>query len=441
MNVVPIFWAIAVALLAITVAVIVWPLLRRTNAAAPSEDAARTAVYRDAKRQLDDDRAAGVLDDAGHAAGVAELAQRLGVELDAPAEAAPTTMSRARIIAALVAVAVVPLGAIGLYAAVGAPEALRPMAAAPREAPNDQQIVAMVESLAAKMKANPGDPKGWRLLARSYAALGRYAESAQAYGEAARRGGEDADVLADWAESLALAQNQVISGEPETLARRALALDDRHPKALALVATAAVERGDFDGSLALWRRLYAQFAPTSEDATRTLAAINEVERMRDKAAASGAPRASGNVAGAARPPAPADARRAPSTASAAPPAAAGAQASNTAITGRVEIAAAMAGRVAAGDTVYVYARVADGPRRPLAVQRTAAGTWPLAFRLDDTMTMAGGPPLSSAASVVVEARVSHTGEATPRSGDLTGRSAPVAPGTHDLRIVIDQVVP
>jgi len=440
MNVVPIFWAIAVALLAITVAVIVWPLLRRTTASAPSEDSARTAVYRDAKRQLDDDRATGVLDDAAHAAGVAELAQRLGVELDAPVEAAPTTMSRARIAAAIAAIAVIPLGAIGLYVAVGAPEALRPTAAAPREAVNDKQILAMVESLAGKMKANPGDPKGWRLLARSYAALGRYAESAQAYGEAVRRGGEDADVLADWAESLALAQNQVISGEPDALARRALALDDRHPKALALVATAAVERGDFDGSLALWRRLYAEFPPTSEDAARTLAAINEVERMRDKAAASGA---AGNVAGAPRPAAAPDVRPAPapSTGSAAPAAPAGADASRTAITGRVEVAPAIAARVAAGDTVYVYARVADGPRRPLAVQRTAAGSWPLAFRLDDTMTMAGGPPLSSAASVVVEARVSHTGEATPRSGDLTGRSAPVAPGTRDLRIVIDQVVP
>lgn len=435
MNVVPIFWAIAIALLAITVTVVVWPLLRRTTALGPSEEAARTAVYRDAKRQLDDDRAAGVLDDAGYAAGVTDLAQRLGVELDAPPDAPPAPMTRGRLVAAMVAIAVIPLGAIGLYVAVGAPEALRPVAAT-RAAPNDQQIVAMVESLAGKMKANPGDPKGWRLLARSYAALGRYADSAKAYGEAARRGGEDADVLSDWAESLALAQNQVISGEPEALARRALALDDRHPKALALVATAAVERGDFAGSLALWRRLYAQFPPTSEDAARTLAAISEVERMRDKAAGGGVP---GSGVGAAAPAAPAAA--APAAPVAAPPATGSADAARAAIIGSVELAPPLAGRVSAGDTVYVYARVADGPRRPLAVQRTAAGAWPLAFRLDDSMTMAGGPPLSSAASVVVEARVSHSGEATPRSGDLTGRSAPVAPGTRDLRIVIDQVVP
>src|SRR5690349_22103390 len=110
MNVVPIFWAIAVALLAITVTVVVWPLLRRTTALGPSEDAARTAVYRDAKRQLDDDRAAGVLDDAGYAAGVTDLAQRLGVELNAPADAPPAPMTRGRLVAAMVAIAVIPLG-------------------------------------------------------------------------------------------------------------------------------------------------------------------------------------------------------------------------------------------------------------------------------------------------------------------------------------------
>ena len=90
MNVVPVFWTIALALLAVTVAVIVWPLLRRTSVAAPSEDAARTAVYRDQKRQLDDELASGALDESSHRTAVAELAQRLGVELDAPV-AGPAT--------------------------------------------------------------------------------------------------------------------------------------------------------------------------------------------------------------------------------------------------------------------------------------------------------------------------------------------------------------
>ena len=416
MNVVPVFWAFALALLAVTVVVIVWPLLRRTSAAAPSEDAARAAVYRDQKRQLDDDLATGALDEAAHTSALAELAQRLGIELDAPEIPPSTAMPRGRFIAALAAVAIIPIGAIGLYVAVGTPEALRPGVAA-RERPSDQEIVAMVESLAAKMQANPADPKGWRLLGRSYAALGRYDDSAKAYAEATRRGGDDADVLADWAESLALARNQVISGEPEALARRALAMNDRHPKALALLATGALERGDFDTSVALWRRLYEQFPPASQDAARTLAAIGEVERLRADAAkgtAASAPSKNGSAT---------------------------ASASAAMITGSVELAPALAARVAAGDTVYIFARAADGPRRPLAVQRVPAGRWPLAFRLDDTMGMAGGPALSSVTSVIVEARISHSGNATPQPGDLSGRTGPLAPGARNVKVVVDGVVP
>ena len=417
MPIVAIFWTIALLLVAATVGALSWPLLRARPAPPEPDDAAATNVYRDQKRQLDDELASGALDESSHRTAVAELAQRLGVELDAPVAGPATPVQRGRFVAALAAVAIIPIGAIGLYVAVGAPEALRPAATA-RERPNDQQIVAMVEGLAAKMQQNPGDPKGWRLLGRSYAALGRFDESAKAYGEAVRRGGEDADVLADWAESLALAQNQVISGQPEALARRALAVNDRQAKALALLATAALEHRDFDGSLALWRRLYAQFPPTSDDAARTLAAIKEVESLRGAAARPG-----------------------PSTATPDAPATGAAAATASGVTGTVEVAPALRSRIAPGDTVYVYARAAEGSRRPLAVQRGAAGGWPLAFRLDDTMAMAGGPPLSSATAVIVEARVSRSGDATPRAGDLTGRAGPIAPGARDVRVVIDQVVP
>lgn len=46
---------------------------------------------------------------------------------------------------------------------------------------NPQQIEEMLDKLVVKLKANPSDTKGWVILARSYKALGRYAESAEAY--------------------------------------------------------------------------------------------------------------------------------------------------------------------------------------------------------------------------------------------------------------------
>jgi cytochrome c-type biogenesis protein CcmH len=97
-------------------------------------------------------------------------------------------------------------------------------------------------------------------------------------------------------------------------------------------------------------------------------------------------------------------------------------------------------RAAAGDAVFSFARAVNGPRMPLAVSRTTAGALPYAFRLDDSMAMTPATPLSSASEVVVEARVSKSGSATPAPGDLRGTSEPVKPGARDVLIVINDVV-
>src|SRR5439155_17770994 len=112
-----------------------------------------------------------------------------------------------------------------------------------------------------------------------------------------------------------------------------------------------------------------------------------------------------------------------------------------AISGRVDLGAALASRVALSDTVFIFARAVDGPRMPLAVMRIPAKELPRNFSLDDSMSMAPGAKLSSAASVVIEARISKSGNAIAQSGDLFGRSAPVKPGAAGLVITIDQVVP
>jgi cytochrome c-type biogenesis protein CcmH len=424
---IPLFWALALALLFVTLVVLLWPLLRRRGPDAPSEEAARVAVYRDQKRQLDDDRAAGVITEAEHRAGIEELARRLGLELER-ADASTQTQARERngFLAALAVVAIVPAGAIVLYLALGTPDALRESARAVAR-PSDADILGMVDRLATRMKANPEDPKGWRLLGRSYAALGRYQESSQAYAQAVQRGGEDPDVLADWAEVLALAQNRTVSGPPEDLAKRALALQPDHPKALALLATAAFERGDFDGSLALWQRLQATLPPGSEEATQTAAAIAEVERSR-AAGPGGVP-----LASAAPPPPTPPAARSANAPAAGP--------SAGAVTGQIDIAPAMAALADPGDTLYVFARAKNGPRMPLAVQRSGGTQWPRAFRLDDSMSMAGGAKLSTTDSLVIDARLSRSGNATPQPGDIVAQSVEAKPGAKDLRIVLDRVLP
>ncbi len=97
--------------------------------------------------------------------------------------------------------------------------------------------------------------------------------------------------------------------------------------------------------------------------------------------------------------------------------------------------------MAPGDTLFIYARNAEGSRMPLAIMRGTAGDLPKAFALTDAMAMTPAQTISLAKSVVVEARISKAGNAMPQPGDLRGASAPIAPGAANVRIVIDQVVP
>jgi cytochrome c-type biogenesis protein CcmH len=74
------------------------------------------------------------------------------------------------------------------------------------------------------------------------------------------------------------------------------------------------------------------------------------------------------------------------------------------------------------------------------VQRVKARELPADFALDDSMAMAPGMNLSAHARVVVTARVSKTGGATPRPGDLQGASAAVASDASGVSVLIDTVV-
>lgn len=428
---VPIFWLVALLLVAATVAALVWPLLRaRAPRPVEREDIATTDIYRDQKRQLDAELAAGAISPEERDAGLDELATRLGAELDTmAAPAVDRSSTRSSYVAALVLAAALPVTALMLYAAFGNPGAMRLVAPANERAPmSHDQVVAMVESLATRMKEHPEDPTGWRLLARAYSAMGRYPESVAAFTEAAARGTADASLLADWADALAM-RNQSLEGEPSTLVARALALDPDHPKALSLAASAALERKDFDGAIVEWRKLQAQFPTGSDEAKEIGAMIAEAD-----AAKRGAPVAP-----------PASAKAGPSgNASTSPPNAptpnASAAADASAIMGRVSLDPKLRERAAAADTLFIFARAVNGSRMPLAVVRTSAGALPHDFRLDDSMAMTPAARLSTAKDVIVEARISKTGSATPSPGDLQGSSTPVRPGTGGVSIIINDVV-
>lgn len=125
---------------------------------------------------------------------------------------------------------------------------------------------------------------------------------------------------------------------------------------------------------------------------------------------------------------------APSTAATAtaPPAAAPA----ATLSGRVELTPGLAAQVAPEHTVFVFARAAEGSRMPLAIVKKQVRDLPFDFTLDDSTAMTPQTRLSQASRVVVGARISKTGQATPQPGDPEVLSAPLAPGASGLVLQI-----
>nr|HET7858471.1 tetratricopeptide repeat protein [Caldimonas sp.] len=290
-----------------------------------------------------------------------------------------------------------------------------------------QQIQAMVDQLAARLEKNPNDAKGWVMLARSYTVLGRFEQALPAYAKAVELVPDNAQILADYADTVAATKGTTNNPQTIALIDRALALDPKHPKALALSGTLAFERGDYVKAIADWQTIVDLLPPGSEFAERIRSSIADA-RERATAAGTALPAAASASA--------AVAARAPTATTTAP----GKSAANAgAVSGVVTLDPALAAQASPDDAVFVFARPAGG-RMPLAVLRKTVRDLPLSFTLDDSMAMSPAAKLSSATQVTVGARISKSGTAIAQPGDLAGETTGVAPGATGVAVRIGSVV-
>ena len=420
------FLIAAAALTLVTLALLVVPLVRR-RVAAPraTQSDASIAVLRDQLEELERDRASGAISAEAYEA--AQRGLKLRILEDAVTETAAT--DRPHVAPAMALAVLLPLAAAGLYVWIGTPAAIDPQQPQAQAQHLDAgQMEAAVERLAQRLQSSPDDAEGWSMLARSYRVLGRHPDAVAAFARAEKHIAADPQRLTEWAESLALTSGGSLAGRPAELVARALAVDPDFGHALALAGAAAFERKDWKGAIAHWERLAKQFPVGSDEAetvTRSLAAA------RAEFAKSGGA-ASAVVAAAPAPPA---RTAAVATAETGKPAA------KFRLAGTVSLAPALTAKTSPEDAVFIFARAAGGPPMPLAVLRRKVKELPVEFMLDDASAMMAEAKLAAIGEVVVGARISRSGNATPQSGDLQGLSRPVRIGASGIQVVIDSALP
>lgn len=269
-------------------------------------------------------------------------------------------------------------------------------------------IEIMLESLEAKLRANPTDVAGWLLLGRSNFQLQRYGKAAEAYQQAyTLTEGKNVEAILGLGEALAFADERMLTTRSAQLFERAMELAPNHPKALWYSGLVAYQARQFDVARERWARLVALEPPA--EVKRVLEA-----KIAEMDAALGSTVPSQQDAGSER---------------------------AAVVKVRVAIAPELAGKVPDGAPLFVMVRGSQGGGPPLAVTRRTTDQFPQLVELSDRDAMIAGRGISSASRVTVVARVARSGDPRPQSGDLEGQVGYDVGDGKTVDLIINSILP
>lgn len=441
------FWVVTGILIVGALLFIIPTLLRKGGPETGMiRNTANVTIYRDQLAELEADLNSDVLTREQYEQSKRELQQRMLQDVPAGETVTAATLAgnnQHNIVTIVLLVLAIPILAISLYLWVGNTKGLTPQAVEPAPAPmmdnaaapGHQNFSSVLDNLTARLKDQPDDLEGWVMLGRTYAIMQRFNEARDAYKKVLALSPDNPEFITDYADIVAMTNNGSLIGEPEQLVNKALKLDANNGKALALAGTVEFEKKNYAKAAAHWEKLMLQIPPESKLAQSVRESIAEAKSLAGGGKGSSMMASQQNQGDLPPSPPPSNAM-----AGAAAGRGTGAAGANS-ISGKVTISPSLAGKAAASDTLFIFARAKTGPKAPLAIMRLRAADLPATFALTDAMAMIPEMKISNFPEVVVGARISKSGKAFPESGDLQGFSQPVSMGAKDLHIVIDQQVP
>jgi cytochrome c-type biogenesis protein CcmH len=202
------------------------------------------------------------------------------------------------------------------------------------------------------------------------------------------------DLWIERAQMKALSAGGVYTGEPWQWIQNVLRDQPQHLNALVLAGSAALSEKRHAAAQGYWQRALALVPADSEAGQGLQQALAQAAEM------AAAPAVLAAVGAGALPAATAVGDTQPL------------------IEGEVRVSPEVQSQIAAGATLFVYAMAEEGSRRPVAIWRGTATSWPVRFALSDNMGMGAPPMLSDLKQVRLVARISKTGAAQKQSDDF-----------------------
>lgn len=408
-------WTLFILMLLAALVLLLYPMLRASRRAIVIDsNSSNVSILKDQLAELQDELDAGNLDQETYLQARTDLETSAAMELSETDEPNGVFLQRKHgVLLSVLVGGFIGLGSLLFYQSVTTYQELKTtpqQSVASGEAEQLPPLNEMAEVLAARLRQNPEDARGWQMLGKTYMMLDRLEDAVGAFDKSYQLAGDgDPELLADYAEALAYAGGETMLGKPSELINTALKLDPMHPKSLWLAGFAAMQNGANNAAIQHWETLVG--IPGLEPETRQLA-LEFIARAWQLQGESG-------ETVAARPATP----------------------RGLVVKVNVTLDESLKSQVQPDEIIYVFAKASEGMPMPVAVKRISVADLPVTVELDDSMAMLKGNNLSSQAKIIVGARVSRDGAPMAQPGDLQGLGEVIDPRQADLQnIVINQVV-
>ena len=419
------FILIAIVLVALALLFVVPPLLRKNQPITDQYDDLNIEIAKDRLKELKVQRDAGEITETVYQQMHDELESTLAIDLSNQAKANKTENSsvapKSKLTAILVAL-FVPLLAAFAYSQLGDFNAATGVAVKSVEIPAGEDgrpqmtIEEAITKLEERLEAEPENPDGWFMLAKTYMRTQQFQKSADAYEKVIALVGEDVQLLLGYADALAMSEGGKLTGKAKPVVDKIMKLAPDSPTVLWMAGTAESQQGNFKQALIFWYKLNPMLdaEPKAQRQLSQLIQGAESQLGADLVA---------------------ELKAAAPKSKAQPVTESKAQ-----IIVTVDLDPALKDKVNPTDTLFIFAKALQGPPMPLAAVKLTADALPITVTLDDSIAMMPLMKLSSFDHVKVSAVISKSGQPGAKPGDLFAEIFPVSVNTQEkISLLINQV--